>query len=164
MNDLGTRWSQSFSLEAAISLVTKHIPATRTTEATALPSGTTSSELFDSPQEPPPCTNPSITSAEDSQLVLAFVLTAPLCHTILVLPPWKRFLLLSPNRSLICCSSHLKTSHKALHIEPTGSGNQLPAQKAPGVPGCHSACNSEQGVSTGHIHNPQTPNMRLERT
>lgn len=145
-------------------MVTKHIPATKATEPTAPPSVLSSSEFCDSPQEPPPCTNPPVTSAEDSQSVLAFVLCVPLGHTILVLPPWKRFLLLSLNHCLICCSSHLKTSHRALHIEITSSGNQLPAQKAPGAPGCHSACSSEQGVSTGHIHNPHRPNRRLERT
>lgn len=160
MNDLGTRWSRSFSLEAAVFLVTKHVPAIRATKPTALPSVTTSSELWDSPS----CTNPPLTSAEDSQWVWAFVLSAPLCHTILVLPPWKRFLLLSPKHCLVCCSSHLKTSHKASHIDTTSSGNQLPARKAPVVPGCRSACSSEQGVSTWHIHNPQRPNMSLERT
>lgn len=113
---------------------------------------------------PPPCTNPPSTSAEDSQLVSAFVLSALFSHTILVLPPWRCFLLLSLNHCLICCSSHLKTSCKALHIETTSSGNPLQAQKVHGVQGCHNACKLEQGVSVFYIYNFERSNTNPERT
>lgn len=158
MNDLGTCWSQSFSLETTVFLVTKHISTTRA-KPSVLSSGKNIQVQFLT-RPPPPSTNPPPTSAEDSQLFLAFALSALFPHTILVLPPWRHFLLPSPRHCWGCCSSRSKTSCKPPHIETTSSGNQLQAQKAPGVQGCRSACDSEHGVSIFHIYNFE----RSERT
>lgn len=141
MSDLDTCWSLPFSLETTVFLVTKYIPRTRNKAFSEEHS------TCGFPIRAPLPLNPLSTSAEDSQLVLVFVSSALFSHTTLIPPPWRHFPFQSLNHCLICCSSHLKTSCRALHIETSSCGNQQQDQKAHGARGCHNACNSEPEIS-----------------